>query len=102
MRGGTLGQRERLLALVLLVRGGPDPLLLEKDVSNSVARSTMGNRASRSPSFVAHFAGSTAITTGRVTMQRSSKGVISIAEVDNGGRYVTLENTSTSRMKRVS
>lgn len=76
--GGFRGQTEDALANIL-----------ERSSQSFEASSSIGE------------SGSTAITTGRVTMQRSSKGVISIAEVDNGGRYVTLENTSTSRMKRL-
>lgn len=34
---------------------------------------------------------------GRITMQRTSKGNMSIAECDNQGRFIMLENTSASR-----
>lgn len=36
---------------------------------------------------------------GRITMQRSSKSVLSISEIDNNGRFVTIENTSSVRNK---
>lgn len=76
--GGFRGQTEDALANIL-----------ERSGQSFEASSSIGE------------SGTTSITTGRVTMQRSSKGVISIAEVDNTGRYVTLDNTSTTRMKRL-